>query len=120
MRESVLCLLEESAAKYPEKIAVSDEKRSLTYREFVSEARKVGTWIAKNRSLGERNRAAAVLIDRNVETLIAFFGILYSGNFYASIGPDFPEDRRNGAVTKKSSSKIWRFKQEHVPLHCKP
>ncbi len=98
MRESVLCLLEESAANYPEKIAISDEKRSLTYTELVLEAKKVGSWIAKNRAFGERNRAAAVLIDRNVETLIAFFGILYSGNFYASIGPDFPEDRRNSII----------------------
>ncbi len=98
MRESVLCLLEESAAKYPDKIAVADETRSLTYTELVNEAKKVGTWIADHSPKGDRNRAVAVLIDRNVETLITFFGAVYSGNFYASIGPDFPEDRRNSII----------------------
>ena len=28
--------------------------------------------------------------------------------------------QKNGSVTEKSTSKIWRFKKEHVPLHRKP
>ena len=27
---------------------------------------------------------------------------------------------KNGSVTEKSTSKIWKYKKEHVPLHRKP
>ena len=95
MKESVLCLLNESANKFPQKIAFVDIDRKVTYSDFVSEAKKIGTFIAINYAKGLRNRPVAVIIDRNIDTLTAFFGIIFSGNFYTAISMDLPEDRRN-------------------------
>ncbi|MCR5526888.1 MAG: amino acid adenylation domain-containing protein [Lachnospiraceae bacterium] len=95
MKESILCLLQDSVKKYPDKIAFADQSRQITYREFWTEARKAGTFLAETHAKGLRNRPIAVIIDRNIDTLIAFFGIVFSGNFYASISMDLPEDRRN-------------------------
>ncbi|MCI8299167.1 MAG: amino acid adenylation domain-containing protein [Lachnospiraceae bacterium] len=92
MQKSVLDYLEESAERFPDKIVFADDKNEVTYREFQHQVKAVATGLAKQIP-SERNRPVAVLIERKIESLTGFFGIAYSGNFYAPIDYQIPVKR---------------------------
>lgn len=56
------------------------------YRMF----KKVGTQLLE---LNTKRKPIAVLMDKNVESLTCFFGVVYSGNFYVVIDSLMPRDR---------------------------
>lgn len=91
MITNVLEYLEEAAVKTPDKILFADEKASVTYSELVKRAKSVGSYIA--RRIGKTNKPVAVLIDRNIHSLIGFMGVIYSGNFYAPVDVAMPSQR---------------------------
>ncbi len=92
MIRNVLEYLERSAALYPDKKALGDETKSFTYAQYLNMARTIGTALIKKTGR-QMNRPVAVLIDRNVESIITFMGIIYSGNFYIPIDKTMPEER---------------------------
>ena len=77
---NVLELLENSVNKYPNRVALRDEVNSVTYAQLQEKARALGYYIATK--YGRVNTPIAVCIDRNIESIILFMGIVYSGNFY--------------------------------------
>ena len=71
--------------------ALSDEKDQVTYGQLKELAQRTGSFIAQQ---GNRTgRPIAVLIDRNVWSIVLFMGIVYSGNFYVPIDPTMPAKR---------------------------
>lgn len=92
MKKNVLEIFEDSAAKYLNKIAVEDNEKSYTYQELWMLARKVGSGLL---ALGVRKQPMIVLTDRTVDSLVLFWGILYSGNFYVPVDETMPEERLN-------------------------
>ena len=93
MKINILQYLEEDAERFPDKTALADETCKLTYAEYMKRAQNVGAYLLANVTGGRINQPIAVLIDRNVDTVIAFMGILYSGNFYVPIEPSMPGER---------------------------
>lgn len=75
----------------PSGIVFSDERREITYGQLTDAARRIASRLIE--ATAARNRPVVVLIDRNVESLVAFFGIVYSGNFYVPVDASQPEDR---------------------------
>jgi len=90
---NVLELLEENVMDNPDKIAFQDVEKNITYEELLIEARKIATFIKGKIGKSVTNSPIAVCIDRNIESLILFMGILYSGNFYVPIDVNMPADR---------------------------
>lgn len=90
--KNVLEYLENSAEKNPKKILFSDEVTEIAYCEFVDSVKRIGSAIGDINNL---NSPIVVFIDRTVESLKAFFGIVYSGNFYVPIDDSLPEKRKN-------------------------
>lgn len=90
--KNVLDFLEQSADLAPDKTAFTDERASASYSEVVSAARAIGTALTV---LKERNRPVAVYLDKSVQSLSAFFGVVYSGNFYVVVDTQMPADRIN-------------------------
>ena len=93
MITNVLQYLETSVVRYPDKIALQDEAESLTYREYAEQAKKIGTFLAQTAGGKLRNRPVAVMIDRNIRSIVAFMGVVYSGNFYVPVDSTMPEER---------------------------
>lgn len=91
--KSVIEYLENAAALYPEKILFSDENKSISYKEFKNCAERIGSAINRI-TQGERRKPIVVYIDRSIESLKAFFGIIYSGNFYVPVDVSLPEKRK--------------------------
>lgn len=93
MTRNVLEFLERSAANFPDKTALQDEHEKLTYSEYVTKAKKIASYLLSNEAKGQCNRPIAVIIDRNIRSIVAFMGIVYSGNFYVPIDNTMPAER---------------------------
>lgn len=92
MQTNVIEYLINSVRKNPNKIAFRDEKKAITFAELDRQARQVAGMLRKR--LGPvKNEPVAVYMEKGVNCIIAFMGIVYSGNFYAPIDAHTPETR---------------------------
>lgn len=91
MINNILYYLEQAARDKGEKIALTDGDTSVTYKEYCDMSRAVGTYIAN--AISSVNSPIAVLIDRNVYSVVAFMGVVYSGNFYVPVDTTMPRER---------------------------
>jgi len=91
LQKNVLEYLENSAKLYPKKVAFIDEKNSYTFLEIKTLSQKLAVSIKLQ--LSTFNSPIAIFVDRNVDSLIGFFGILYSGNYYVPIDNKMPSSR---------------------------
>lgn len=89
---NVLQYLEDSVGKVPQKLAFVDENNALTYTDLYQHARKIGTALVE-KIPGEICKPVVVFVDRNIESLVAFLGVAYSGNFYVPIDIQMPKMR---------------------------
>lgn len=92
MQKSVLEYLENSAEKFPDKIVFADEEQEITYQDFRNEAKAAATGLAAATGT-VRRKPVVVLIERNIKSLIGFFGVIYSGNFYVPVDCQMPAKR---------------------------
>ena len=97
MNKTVIELFEEQVERTPDMIAVemNDEFThrmiSLTYKELNERANYIGENLRK---IGITNNSiVAVISERNVEMLVAIYGILKSGAAYLPIDPNHPYER---------------------------
>ena len=84
--KTILEKLEQNADS--DKIIFSDINTSVTYREFVAKCKTVASSLMKY-----FNKTVAVFDNRDVNTLIAMIGTLYSGNHYVVIDSASPAER---------------------------
>ena len=87
---NVLEYLENTARKYPKKIAAIDNKESCTYEQLLCKSKEIGVYLANETSV---RKPIAVFMDKSVKTLQIFMGIAYAGCFYTLIDPSFPKER---------------------------
>ena len=90
--KNVLEFIERSAERYPDKLAVADENGGITYSQLELMARKIGAWIYKMTG-GDHRKPVAVLLDKKPESVAAYMGVLYSGNFYVVLDTEMPAAR---------------------------
>lgn len=92
MTINVLEYLESTASKYPDKIALADDKNQVSFREWENYARAIGSDISRKTENAVR-KPVLVFVDRRIEGLIAFMGVVESGNFYVPIDCKMPAER---------------------------
>ena len=88
MKNSVLCYLEESVQKFPDKLAISDEEYEVTYKEWKNQALCLAEVISSR--LEKRHCPILVYLPKSTQILISFTAILYSGNYYTPTDIKFP------------------------------
>lgn len=110
---NVLEYLEQSAARVPDKTAYTDETDSITFKELLLLAKKIGTALAREIGVG---CPVGVLVGRHIGCLAAFFGVLYSGNYYVPLDPDMPVERLQKILVGLHPSKIL-FCQKDKPAN---
>ena len=87
---NILDFLENIAEEYPDKTAVRVEDETITYAEFVARAKAIGTSLARNEIYG---RPVGVYMEKGIEALSTFFGIVYAGGFYSMLNTELPASR---------------------------
>ena len=90
MTGNILDFLENIAEVYPDKTAVRVEDETITYAEFVARAKAIGTSLARNEIYG---RPVGVYMEKGIEALSTFFGIVYAGGFYSMLNTELPASR---------------------------
>ena len=91
MKNSVLCYLEETAKIMPDKVACFDKDGEMTFKELREVAIDISYMISKYVE-GRRNPILTYL-PKSVNSIAAFLGVLYSGNFYTPTDVRFPEEK---------------------------
>lgn len=86
----VLDYLEEATLKNKNKIAVIEEEKKITYEELLFHSKKIGSYLL---DFVKMNEPVIVFMDKGIETLEIFFGILYAGGCYSLINPELPASR---------------------------
>ena len=103
------CLLEDSAAAYPDRLAVVTPAEKLTYAELNERANRAAHSLMK---LGvEPGRIAALMLPRCADVYVARQGILKAGGAFLSIAPDYPDDRVQ-AMIEDSSARVMIVNEE--------
>ena len=92
MNINVLQYLEYSVNKVPNKIAFADNKNQITYKALGLSSKRIGSEIYRKTN-GQIRQPIVVFVDRNIESLVAFMAVAYSGNFYVPIDIQMPKSR---------------------------
>lgn len=92
MQYNILDYLENSAIRVPNKLAFANDTKGISYADLLSEARSIGFTLNKNLNRVLR-KPIVVYVDRNIESLVLFMGVAYSGNFYVPIDIQMPKKR---------------------------
>ena len=91
MNRNILEYLENSAIKAPDKRAYFSEEITITYSEMLKNAKAIGTKLVKK--LGVAMRPVMVYMDKSPLCLAAYWGTVYSRNFYVPCDTGMPEYR---------------------------
>lgn len=111
--KNVLEYLESSAEKYPEKNIFFDENHSITYNEFLQSAKRIGSRIS-NIVDNKTRKPVVVYIDRCIESIEAFMGVVFSGNFYVPIDASLPEQRKKLIIDTLDPMMIICLEEEQM------
>lgn len=124
LQNNVLEFLEHTAAQWPDKLAFDDGTTTVSFAGLQSKAQSIGSYLAA--TLAVHNRPVAVICERSTPTVVAFMGVLYSGNFYVPVDAAMPKPRMEKLMQQlKPAAVICQnglpFTQEDfpgVPLLC--
>ncbi len=87
---NVIEYLENTSLKHKNKIAVIEENKTINYYNLNKYSKIIGTFITEKKHF---NEPIIVFMDKGINTLISFLGIIYSGCYYTLLNPEFPENR---------------------------
>ncbi len=91
---NALQFLENTAAKYPNKVAFADIEKEITYEQLLKRAKRIGTNLLK--SHGDdfpKNAPVAIFMEKGVDAISLFFGAVYAGCFYVMMDLKQPKSR---------------------------
>ena len=87
---NVLQYLEQSAEKFPNKIAFADQKEACTWQQLKQRAERIGSALAARKKPGA---PVAVWMEKSVDAIAAFMGIVSAGCFYVMLDIKQPVQR---------------------------
>lgn len=87
---TVLDCLEATAEKFGGNIICEDSNKKISYSDFVSNAKAIGTFLCRYKTVG---MPIAVFMDNSAESWETMMGVVYSGNFYVVIDALMPIER---------------------------
>ncbi|MBE6046936.1 MAG: amino acid adenylation domain-containing protein [Clostridium sp.] len=100
---SIVDLIKRTFAKYPDRCAILDNGREITFSEFEKMAKKVAAFISKVSK--DDDSVVGILCDRSVDFLAGVYGILLAGKAYLPLDAKAPLVR-NETILKQSSTSL--------------
>jgi D-alanine--poly(phosphoribitol) ligase subunit 1 len=109
---------------YPSRLAIADRHNQLSYKEYHSLIKKAASGLL---TINTSRKPILVFCNKNVESVISFLGVVYSGNFYVPLDIGLPIARIQLmidiispaaaiALTKDSKQFLDICDQKHIPL----
>ncbi|MDR1276780.1 MAG: amino acid adenylation domain-containing protein [Candidatus Accumulibacter sp.] len=90
MKTNIIEHFEETVATFPEKTAIIDGERHVTFRELRKKALAISHALSNTEV---SNRPIAVYLSKSAETVVADLGIIYSGNAFMNLDVSIPHER---------------------------
>lgn len=90
MLNSAIRILEQTAARFPERIALQEGQTQITYAQYLQKARNIGTALA--RAVADRG-PIVVMLPKGIDALACFMGAMYAGCPYVPMNMDTPVSR---------------------------
>lgn len=84
---NLLAFLEQTVSWLPEKIAIREDDRAVSFRTLHNQARALGTFLAEQ---GLERRGIGLLVHSLTDTAAGFFGILSAGGFCILLDASLP------------------------------
>ena len=92
MKNNIIKYLFATQSRYPDKIAFEDtDGGKLTFTQLRQEVEKIGSALIK--MFNCTKIPVVVLTERNIKSIPAFLGAVYSGNFYIPVDATLPDSR---------------------------
>ena len=91
MKINLIELFEETVKSYPQKVAVIDKDREITFSDLQKKSLQLASTLI---ALGiGQNKPVGVFLDKSIESVYADLGILYAGDFYMNLDIKTPAER---------------------------
>jgi D-alanine--poly(phosphoribitol) ligase subunit 1 len=90
MQNNVLEYLEHTVKRVPDKVAYANDKMGITFQEVYDQGRAIGTFLSKQ---GIYKQPVVVFMKKHPKAIVAFFGVIYGGDFYVPIDEEMPRFR---------------------------
>ncbi len=97
-------LLAQTAARFPEKIALEFQQQKLTYQRLHETANQLAAYLAEKGL--QKGDIVGVALDRSPEMLISLLAILKAGAAYLPLDPAYPHDRLTFMLTDSSARMV--------------
>ncbi|MBT3179092.1 MAG: AMP-binding protein [Desulfobacula sp.] len=95
-------ILENSAQKYPDKIALVCNDERLCYKEINNKAAKFSSYLIKAGI--KRHDRVAIFIDNSAESVIALFGVLKAGATFVMLSASMKPTKLNYILQNSGAS----------------
>ncbi|MFY0567266.1 non-ribosomal peptide synthase/polyketide synthase [Archangium lansingense] len=102
--------IERRAALTPDRVAVLDDERALTFSELNRRANQLA-WTLRARGVGPESRVG-LCMERSGDMLVALLGILKAGGAYVPMDPSYPAERLSYMV--QDSRAGWVLTQQRL------
>ncbi|MVO98163.1 non-ribosomal peptide synthetase [Paenibacillus lutrae] len=102
--QTVHGLFEETADRYPDRVAALYKGESFTYRQMEERANRIATYLHR-RSKGESEQLIGVWMHASPDSAAAMLGVMKAGGGYVPIDPDMPADRV-GAIVRDAGLSV--------------
>ena len=90
MQTNILEYLEHTVRQKPDKVAFTNGEVGLTFQEVSDQSRSIGSFLHR---AGFYKQPVVVFMQKQPRTLAAFFGAIYSGNYYVPLDEEMPRHR---------------------------
>ncbi|MCY9549596.1 non-ribosomal peptide synthetase [Lysinibacillus xylanilyticus] len=91
---------EQQVMLYPDKVAVVNTNKHLTYRELDTRANQLANYLIRTQLSG--NKKVAIILENTIEIAISILGTLKAGLAFIPIDPHAPKDRINHILNECS------------------
>lgn len=88
--KNVLEYLEQSAMRYPERVAFADIRQEITFARLRQRAMEIGTCLSRRIS---PCTPVALYLEKGTEAIAAMLGIVYAGGYYVTLDQRHPRAR---------------------------
>lgn len=109
---SVIEYLENITVENPNKIAVIEEDKTITYNELKKYSQIVGSYYSSKNYF---NKPIIIFMDKGIDALISFLGTIYAGCSYSLVNPELPESRINHIIDTLNAEYVITD-DEHLDL----
>ncbi|RED55114.1 amino acid adenylation domain-containing protein [Cohnella lupini] len=103
MQFNVMEYLEHTVRRVPDKLAYANDEFGLTFEEVYGQSRAIGTFLNRHNL---HKQPIVVFMNRSPKAIAAYYGVIYSGNFYVPLDDEMPRSRIETIVRKVNPGAI--------------